>query len=430
MAEGWDSAGYMYYLPPELLRNIFIYLPAKDMVRCRKVSPTWRSVIDSLSRNNNLWRRNCKDDFPDTYQTAREKAKPGLTWYRLYRSLSMWRSLAKAAEKREEFALAAKSYQEITNFKLLSDGIIGVLKRGSVVYYDIETLELSKRLPIMGEYSKYTETDSIVVVLSFNSHLFVIRKVLRHDNDHSAVTYANVKQFTLSGEELYFVNINNDVFVIYLRCRKLHANFLLRSLRAVMTLGYSHGNLNVLTVEREIYSVEKDNTFVLKEVLDTDTNLLHQLQKYHFLENMDWGKYFQWSYLWNQAIPDGPMGDLVSIKQHGDVFFVGSHWGVLRIYYAPFTDGEFDIFNRKPIKQYNFMDSRDPLHPLCPILNVEVMEGNDGHKVIIALPFKITVINYTHDFETESPEKDTEPLLAEISKIEELDLNAPGTSQN
>ncbi|KAJ8737368.1 hypothetical protein PYW07_000639 [Mythimna separata] len=392
----------------------------------------WKSVVDRLNRNEKLWQQHCIADFPQTYETARNKSRPGLSWYNLYRSLSLWTSLVKAAEEREEFALATKSFQEIRNFKILNNGVIGVLKKGCIVYYDIETLELSQRPPMMGDYAKYTETDTVIVILGTDAHLIVIRKVertVKEGWDDRSISYNNVKQFTLTGEELYFVNRNNDVFVVYLCCRKLHAFYILRSLRTVMTIGYSDGKLNILTVQREIYSVETGNTCVMKAILDANTNVIQQLQKFQFLENMDWRLYFQCMCIWNQAVPTGPLQDMVSVRQHGDVFFVGSYWGVLRIYYAPFTDDEFDIFNKRPIKQYNFIDSGDRRLSICPILNVDVMEENDGHKVIIAMPCKITVINFKHNFKTEVPRRYKGPMLAEIPEHEEIDLNAPSTSR-
>uniref|UniRef100_A0A2A4JCU3 F-box domain-containing protein n=1 Tax=Heliothis virescens TaxID=7102 RepID=A0A2A4JCU3_HELVI len=410
---GHETAGLMNYLPPEILENILIYLPAKDLLRCRAVSPIWRDVIDHICKNQQVWHAACKNDFQNVYTIARNKSKRGVQWYNLYRSLNLWRQLPDASEVRDEFASATRSAQEIRNFEILKDGILGVLKKGSIVYYDIETLAVSHHEPIIGDYSKYTENDNVIILLSYNLHLFIIRKLMREDGN---VTFDNVKLFVVVGHDLYFVNVNDEIFVCDLRIKELTASFLSKSDDGVMSIGFSDGHLNILTFQRRIFTVVKED-LVLKYALTSESNVLHQLNYYNFLEQLDWRIYFQWMYLMNHPIPDGPLRDIVIIRPYGDVFFVGSNWGVLRIYYAPYEDGEIDLFCRDPIKQFNFMERSDcPVLSMCPILQVDVMEGNDAHTVIVAMPKKLVVLEFTHNFETE-------PCI-----FEEIPPDSPDTS--
>lgn len=106
--------------------------------------------------------------------------------------------------------------------------------------------------------------------------------------------------------------------------------------------------------------------------------------------------------MWNQAIPAGPLRDVLVIKQYGDLYFLGSHSGVLRIYYAPLSKGGLDVFNRRPTRQFNFIEHNNAAAIWCLILNVDVMERKDGHTVFIAMPQKITVLKLKHKLGTKA----------------------------
>ncbi|PZC70562.1 uncharacterized protein LOC135119233 [Helicoverpa armigera] len=402
MSETSENLCHMYSLPAEILLNIFIYLPAKDLTKCREVCVRWNLIIDGLARSDDLWSKYCKQDFSKVYEVARRKAKPGLLWYNLYRSLALWQRLIESREDSDEFASASSLREEIRNFEILGNGVLGVHKKAAIVYYDIETLQESKRRSITGDFSRYTENEHVIVILSFHLHLFLIRKALFDlSQEESNVTFDNVKLYTLTENALYFVNLQDEIFVCNYfddKNKKLNGTLLMRSEDGIMSLGYSEGHLNVLTFQRNIYTIINNN-LVFKCSLGPDSNLLHQLQRYNFLEQLDWRVYFQWMYVLNHAVPEGPLRDIIIIRPYGDVYFVGSNWGVLRIYYAPYRAGEFNIFDTQPIKQYNFMERSDcPVLSTCPILQVDVFEGEDGHTVIVAMPKKIAVLSFTHVF--------------------------------
>lgn len=399
MSDDSKISSHMHSLPPEILLKIFLYLPAKDLTKCREVCVRWNLIIDGLARSDDLWSRHCKDDFSNICAVARYKAKPGLLWYNLYRSLSLWRKITKSREDADEFSSASCRDEEIRNFEILRNGVLGVHKKASIVYYDIETLQKSNRGTINGEYSRYTENDSVIVILSYHLHCFLIRKALFDKyQEESNVTFNNVKLYVLTDDALYFVNLEDEIFVCNFDDKKLQAEFLKKSGDGIMSVGYSNGYLNILTFQRDIYTiVGKD--MVWKCSLGPDSNLLHQLQKFNFLEQLDWRVYFQWMYVLNHTIPDGPLRDIIIIRRYGDIYFVGSNWGVLRIYYAPYSSGEFDIFNTQPVRQYNFMERSDcPVLSMCPILQVDAFEVEDGHIVLVAMPKKIAVLNFTHTF--------------------------------
>ncbi|KAJ8704965.1 hypothetical protein PYW08_012285 [Mythimna loreyi] len=422
MSDDSEITSHMYSLPAEILLNIFIYLPAKDLTKCREVCVRWSLIIDGLARSDDLWSSYCKTDFSKIWAVARKKAKPGLLWYNLYRSLTLWQKIGASREDTDEFSSASCMDEEIRDFVILGNGSLGVHKKASIVYYDIETLQESKRGAISGDYSRYTENDSVIVILNYHLHCFLIRKALFDKyQEESNVTFNNVKLYTLTEDALYFVNLEDEIFVCNFDDKKLRAVFLKQSGDGIMSVGYSDGHLNILTFQRDIYTIVGTD-LVYKCSLGPDSNLLHQLQKYNFLEQLDWRVYFQWMYVLNHAIPDGPLRDIIIIRPYGDVYFVGSNWGVLRIYYSPYSAGEFDIFNTQPVKQYNFMERSDcPVLSMCPILQVDVFEVEDGHTVLVAMPKKIAVLNFTHNFNKTSSLQ----MLpySEIQKVKWLKMN-------
>lgn len=397
-SEPKDDLSYMCVLPAEILINIFSNLPVKDLMRSRSVCTRWKLIIDDLASSDNVWLEYCKTDFKDLYTSAMRKTKPGLLWYNIYRSLTLWSKIGDATEESDEFAAASCLGEEIRNFELLCTGVLGVHKKDSIVYYDADTLGPGHRSPIPGHYSRYAENAAVIVILSVHLHLYLIRKIVFSDFDDPDTTFDNVKLFTLTENSLYHANLNDEVFVTRFNNTKLEATLIKKSEDGIMSMGFSNGMLNILTFERNIYSVI-NNMLVFQCTLGPDSNLLHQLHYYNFLEQLDWRVYFQWMYVLNHTIPDGPLRDIITIRSYGKVCFVGSNYGVLRIYYSPYTDGEFDLFNTQPVKQFNFMERSDcPVLSTCPILQVDVIEGDDKHKVIVAMPKKIAIITFTHTF--------------------------------
>ncbi|KAM3956095.1 uncharacterized protein ACR2FA_009986 [Aphomia sociella] len=397
MSKDSELPCHLCTLPTEVILYIFSYLPAKDLTRCRRVCIRWKLIVDRLARSDLLWRDYCKKDFNSTYKIARLKSRCGLVWYNIYRSLTLWSRLPFAKETQDEFASASCFLEEIRDFTVLRDGVIGVQTRSSITYYDIETLERSQRGPIRGDYARYTENEHTIVILGYQLHLFIVRKIIKNPCFEQNTTFDNVKTFLLIDKHIYFVNMNDEIFICNLEDNILRGRLIKRTIDGVMSFGFTD-RLHVLTLQRNIYTLVDDD-LVLSYTLEENSNLLHQFREYNFLESMDWRVYIQWMYILNHTFPQGPLRDIIIIRPYGDVFFVGSNWGVLRIYYAPYKSGELDLFNSEPVKQYNFTERCDcPVLSMCPILQVDVLEAEDGHTVIVAMPKKIAVLNFTHNF--------------------------------
>lgn len=384
-------------LPTEVLLHIFTYLSGRQLIKGRQVCRRWNHIINSMTHSDVLWQKHCKKDFGDVYKVARYKARIGMLWYNIYRSLALWPLLNHAREVRDEFASAGNVNEEIRGFEILKNGIIAVQKRQTIVYYNIESLELSKRGPLTGNYMKFTENEDIIVIQSNYLHLFVIRKFLQDPRHETNVTYDNVKTFLLINNKVYFVNLENEIYVCELESINLSAQLLKRSEESIMCLGYTN-NLHILTFERNIYTI-MDGHLVLSCQLADCPNLLQQFCNYNFLETVHWHIVLEWMFILHRRVPPGPLEEIMTVKKYGDIVFVGCNWGVLRIYYKPYIDGQFDFYNAEPVKQYNFMERSDcPVLTMCPIIKVDVVESEDGHTVLVAMPKKIAVIDFIHCF--------------------------------
>lgn len=384
-------------LPTEVLLYIFTFLPGRQLARIRQVCLRWKHIIDGLTRSDVLWRGHCRTDFEDVYKTARLKAKCGLLWFNIYRSLSLWPLLKTATEVHDEFASASCVSDEIRNFVVLKDGVIGVHKRDSIVYYDIDTLEQSKRGTITGDYMHYSENEDVLVIQSYHLQLFVIRKILHNPNMDTNATFDSVKTFILVDKDIYFVTLNNQIHFCRVGEGNLSSTCLKQCEESIMSLGFSDG-LNVLTFQRNIYSII-DTELVQVCCLDDCSNLVQQLNIYKLLETVDWRIFFQWLCILRVKLPIGPLREIMTVRKYGDVLFVGCNWGVLRIYYAPYSSGELDFYDAEPVKQYNFMERSDcPVLTMSPILQVDALESEDGHTVIVAMPKKIAVLEFVHSF--------------------------------
>ncbi|XP_050360198.1 uncharacterized protein LOC126780001 [Nymphalis io] len=387
---------FMESLPTEILIYIFTFLTPKEQAKCRQVCWRWKRIIDKLSNNDCLWLKHCKKDFKDIYSVAYYKRVHGLNWCNIYRSLTLWAKLDKASESIDEFASATGCMDEIRDFQLLRYGLIGVHTRGAINYYDLDTLKPSRRTSISGNYLRYVENDDTIIILGYNLNLFIVRKLITESHNETSMTFHNVKTFLLVEDDLFYISLTDEVFLCRLQEDSLKAVFLNQVESSIMSVGYDNGNINILTFRKEIFSIV-GHELIHRGFLDTSTNLLHELNKYNFLENLDWRVYFQWMYVLKHIIPDGPLRDIIIIKTYGEAVFVGSSWGVFRIYYAPYKDDKFDLFNSEPVKQINFMERYDcPVLSMCPIIQIDVIEDEDSHMIFIAMPKKIAVVTYSH----------------------------------
>lgn len=321
-----------------------------------------------------------------------------------FRSLSLWPKLREAAETRDEFASASSVQEEIRDFQVLRYGELGVHTESCIVYYDLKTLKRSARGAISGNYFNYVEDDVVILILAITSDLYVIRKFIRSSRQDERTSFPSVKYFILADSLLYYVTFDNDVYVCDLQKDKFVCNYLVR-IDDVMCLGCKDGSLNVLTYERNVYTVSSiSSNHNAPCNLDGVPNLMHYMHHFNFLERLDWRAFCQWMTMFKNPMPkDFELRDITIVKVYGDVVFVGTRYGVFRIYYAPYVNNEFDLFNCVPLKQYNFMERRDcPVLSHSPITQIDVIEAKDGHTVLVGMPKKIVLLQFSHDFKCDS----------------------------
>lgn len=389
------------YLPPEMVEQILRHLPPKYLVRSRLVCSRWRYIINHIMKNQMYWSKHCKTEFKNLYETAREKSYPVIGWRDLYRSLSSWKLLRNATETITEFLHSTCRPEDLRYFKLLSHGILAVHRIGSIVFYDINTLtESTTRSSIVGRFQRYSENEDFIITLGLEMQLHIIKKDPENQQPIPR-SYENVKLFILTKTTLYFVNFLNDIFCCHLDSENIVANNVTHMGEEIMNISFCDGTLNILTHHRRIYSLI-NGRIVLKVILYRNSNMLHDLNRFNFLKYMDWQIFFQWILGMQIIFPNAPLRDIVIMKSYGRAYFVGFYDGVLNIYFSTRNLNEFNIFKRRPVKQYNFGEySGDPPETVNKILNVDVVEKPFGHLVFVALPKNMVCIKLSHNFETE-----------------------------
>ncbi|CAH1647809.1 unnamed protein product [Spodoptera littoralis] len=393
---------YFQYLPTEIVEHILKFLQPKKLVQCRLVCTRWMDIANYIMRNQTYWLKHCKREFKNIYETAQEKTYPVLEWSDLYRSLSTWNLLQGASDTITEFSHSSYRAQDLRHFKILPNGIIAVHRIGSVIFYDINTLrESTTRRCIVGRFQRYSENDKCIITLGLEMQLHIIKKVDEENLEPNSYSYENVKLFVLTKNTLYFVNFLNDIFFCDLCSENIIANNLTHMDDEVMHMSFCDGTLNILTHQRRIYSLVKDR-IILKVILYRNNNMLHDLNRYNFLKYMDWQVFYNWIVGMQAIFPNAPLRDVVLMKSYGKAYFVGFYDGILHIYYSILHLNEFNIFKRRPVKQYNFGEySGNPPETINRILNVDVVEKAFGHIVFVALPKNMVCIKLTHNFETE-----------------------------
>ncbi|GBP56073.1 hypothetical protein EVAR_43836_1 [Eumeta japonica] len=388
---------YFETLPTEIVLEIFTYLSAKPLFRCRSVCRRWMCLIDTLTTNELLWRRHCKSDFGDIYKVARMKTVPGLPWFDLYKSMAWWSHLSKAAVIEDEFSSAAYPFQTNLSTIALHNGVIGVHTRSKIVYYDIKTLERANRDAVIGTYMRYQENYDTIVLLNGSLSLHIIRKLLYNPILESRAVFDNVKLFHLCDHKLFYVTINDQLFYCDLTCDRLTSVFLTRCPEEVLCLSYLDC-LHILTFKQNIFKLPDK---VLSLVSSINGDMLELLHRYQFLEQLDWRIFHMWTFGLNPASDVNTVVaslDVTVVRVYGKVVFVGTRWGIFQIYYEPYVNGVFDFFRSEPVKQWNFMERSDcPVLSHCPIINIEVLELENGHTVLVTMPKKVVVLHLRHE---------------------------------
>ncbi|XP_069364219.1 uncharacterized protein [Maniola hyperantus] len=346
-------------------------------------------------RKERFWRTSCRRDFPDIYVTAYRKRKLGLSWRNLYRSLSLWSKLHTATETFDESASVSPLRGEICDFHILKGGEIGIQTERAITYYDINTLKQSDRNIISGYYYSYVENDNVILVNNTASHLHVIRKVLRTPLQEDTIL-PSVKTFLLNNDKVYYATMNNEIYMCDLLQERIESN-LLGQTEYVICFGYKNG-LHILTCERNIYTLI-GTEIIFQRKLDEASNLMHMLNQYNFLENLEWRAYYVWIFKLDHHIPRGGLRDIIFVKVYGDIVFVGTLSGEFRIYRSPYLNNELDLFNTKPVKQYDFSNNDLPEHrDMSAVFKVDVIEGEDSHTVLVGMRDMLAVLNFSHNF--------------------------------
>lgn len=401
-------------LPTEIFFILFEFVPPKDMIRCRQVCVRWREVIDAILRDGSLWEWFCKRDYKKVYKQAMWKTPNITNWFEIYRSLSLWSQLLNAKETIDEFCHSDTIDEEMRSAIVQECGIIMVHKRTKVVYYDLMTLEVARRKGSAGQYVSLQEFRDVVVMLGMNGQLHVVNKpnpdwnsdLNINTNEDNEIVFNDVKCFIVENRTIFYSTYRHDLYSFHLDNDKLAnhieiPNQLLDGIPdGIGAVGFSNDCLYILTMSENMYMYVNTHVY-FKFNLSSVTNLMDCLYQHNMLEDLDWRNYYILMAHLKHKRHTGLLQFICKMQIYGDdLFFVGTQSGIVNIYYKPLINGQLDLTQVKPIKVYNFSARIDiPILSVYPIINIEVTETKDGHKILVCMPRKILVITYRHEFE-------------------------------
>ncbi|OWR54286.1 hypothetical protein KGM_208383 [Danaus plexippus plexippus] len=391
-----DEGGMMDYFPTELLENIFMNLSPSELAVVQQVCKRFKRIIDCYFRDENYWKRRLSSDYPDICHVVLRKCKPHMPYHNIYKSLTLWPRFNQVTEVQNSFACPTTAQGEVKGFILLKYNEMAVHTHGGIYYWNLRSLHPITRGPMYGNYLKYYESENIIVILGMSLNLFVQWPISPESVEYNEMRLSRVRTFLVHNRAMYIVFSDDEISF----CQLYTSNYEMRTLQKmrdmVVALGFSNGHLNILTYRRNLYRLCNDE-IVFQRALDLQCNMLELLRRYNFLENFDWMTFFRWVFLANPTICRGPLQDITLVKQYGDLFFVGTLWGIVRIYYKPYVNGELDIFSSRPLKEYNFLKTFRFSYPACPVLSIDVVEEHGCHRLYIAMPNGICVLNFHYN---------------------------------
>lgn len=401
-------------LNEDILSNVFILLPIKDLVSCRSVSKTWRMIVNNILDNDDLWHFRGKEYFnEDLYLDSRRHRIPGLSWRGLYESLSLWGNLRQAVEVVQQLPFSSSPYNEITNFQLLRNGSVGILSRSRINHVNILNHLIGKL--IIGEYRMYAENNNHIIVLNYQKHLIIRRKAvyIPEMSTYPNMSYSEIQSFSLFDPVVVLITTDNKLCYVSLTDNELDNVYVDEFCDPILCVGHDR-NLYVLTYGRKIYCLI-GGCFQIIYVITKEDDLLNVLLRYNLTPNMDWLAYQQWLYIFHNDEPSSLLQDITTVKKYGDIILVGTKWSDLFIYHVPKAQQEVSLYKMKPIKSYNLSDYKDvpKYSKSCPIVQVDVMEGKGEHIIVVATPNTVSTITLRHG----PPANDYERIIREDSQV-------------
>lgn len=368
-------------LSTEIVVQILLYLPPKAIAKCRRVCRDWRDIVDNiLYKNNLLWQRRCQESFIDIYDQARRKMGAGVTYFQLYRSLSLWKFLLKA---REEINVV-KTLTDCDVFmgmELLKNGVVALHSFYAISYYeDCNFVKQKKR--IAGKYYKYVENNDLLVILTLGSCLVITFKTIYEPLSRNEYYFHEVRFFVLHKRSVYYVSLDNNVHVCKIVNGTVKSHYLFSLLIPIMGIAYTD-KVCVVTENYRLYSFDDD---ILSTEICLEPYSLEWLWKYNFLGSVDVKVYY------TCCLNHSKLQEVSVLFPYRDLMFVGTNWGTLSVYYL----SDFTKLKFKPIKQWRFVENRG-LEKENSIIKIDVMEQHFGHTIFVMLTQKLITVDFKYN---------------------------------
>lgn len=277
---------------------------------------------------------------------------------------------------------------------MLSRGEVGILYQlVGVVYYDIATLQESRRENIPGDFIHYVENDDVILLLTRNfssyspSNLIIIRKVTRPKRETNS-SIPSVRSFFLSDNVVYYVRLASEehIYTCNLSDDKLESSLLLHIPGGVANMGHKNGFLYVLIrIPHEIGVFNIEGACPIR--VDVKPNLMHLLTENEHLQNR-FSSVSCWS--WNDLKKSRQTVEVIKI--YGDVILVGLNSEIFYVFYVPHLENPLDILFHTEFKPIINISLQHFLDGGGAFTHIDVMEGTDGPTVLVGMDRETVVL--------------------------------------
>ncbi|KAI5639334.1 f-box-like domain-containing protein [Phthorimaea operculella] len=446
-------------LPAEVLHKIFQNLNWNDLKQCSSVCKAWEVVANQTTELK--WKEECKKYFGQIYEEAFRKSR--LSWEMLYKSLSLWHQVksSRIYLHYSELLDGEDGYVPMDSDKpkriqVLKNGVIAFphyVQQGkerfigrygynnSISYYDPETLLEIDRVVFNFEFYSYAENDDLIVAQISGikkddvdkENLCIITKANKQQHRVGTMvqySWGDFSEFYLVGNKVFFITEDYKIWMsklVYVNGEPTiqsapFADYdLYPELHGIVAFTFINQNqVNILTNRGTIYSVVDQHlkkVDKVKKEMDNRHEVITTLERHGF----DWSTSEVYKWICSYDIINNDWVAITHLKNavvrsYDRVVFIGTSMRSLHVYYNPYRNGQLKLYHKQPTLKIDLNkfvpngERDDESFGITPtqrkIMQIDVMEIPNGHRVILLFCQRLVAIEFHND----PPKRPGEPI--------------------
>ncbi|XP_049885932.1 uncharacterized protein LOC126380514 [Pectinophora gossypiella] len=424
------SAVSIKYLPLEMVEKILQNLDVDDLKICSRVCLMWQDLAKDIVVNK--MKEACKTVLGAHYMETYVRAN--MSWEQIFASLLLWKEIkslrmsVNSSPPLHTLCAFISDERRIPRLQLLENGIVAfpqfmktndaeydwMVHLGyfnAVSYYNITTLELIKTQVFQFAFCMYAENDFLIVFVTRQFEVKVFSKI--NQQLHTIGKLHTTANFYLTEKTIFFKAQNNVVHMVSLVTENdevmlnsiaISRDNFSEEIKAVTTI--NENRIDLITQKGHIYAVSNHSNcdYKINYICHIDKNtakepgFLNVLKRHGF----DWSAPDVYKWIKEDCDAIWPLHTGLNhstVKVHGNVLLIGTSRRVLEIYVDPYSNGVLKLQGEKPVQKIimprHISRSRNEIvAPPYGIVQIEVLEILDGHRIIMLYDKRLVVINF------------------------------------